>query len=248
MTKTNVFFIQKIHFFFIILGHFLKHIFNKCMVSCTWQADDFIWKPLLSCALLPWEYIKEMHSSWNMEKNINVTFLFPSWADCILQYSLNDFYSVHESSSNTARPYRTCKTESRLNVSPCPHIFILICTLIIVALSLLSEESVNRKLWEERTVSRDYNAFVDARSVVSFRKSRPQKVFNSNRLWVGRVKPDVQIRMKLPCIVHDEERWILDRQTPGDLNTCCDVRPQSLTILQHWVVVQCCVDLWTNFL
>lgn len=123
-----------------------------------------------------------------------------------------------------------------------------ICTLIIVALSLLSEESVNRKLWEERTVSRDYNAFVDARSVVSFRKSRPQKVFNSNRLWVGRVKPDVQIRMKLPCIVHDEERWILDRQTPGDLNTCCDVRPQSLAILQHWVVVQCCVDLWTNFL
>lgn len=183
-----------------------------------------------------------------MEKNINVTFLFPSWADCILQYSLNDFYSVHESSSNTARPYRTCKTESRVNVSPCPHMFILICTLIIVALSLLSEESVNRKLWEERTVSRDYNAFVDARSVVSFRKSRPQKVFNSNRLWVGRVKPDVQIRMKLPCIVHDEERWILDRQTPGDLNTCCDVRPQSLAILQHWVVVQGCVDLWTNFL
>lgn len=128
------------------------------------------------------------------------------------------------------------------------HMFILICTLIIVALSLLSEESVNRKLWEERTVSRDYNAFVDARSVVSFRKSRPQKVFNSNRLWVGRVKPDVQIRMKLPCIVHDEERWILDRQTPGDLNTCCDVRPQSLAILQHWVVVQGCVDLWTNFL
>lgn len=67
MTKKMGFFIQNIHFF-IILGHFLKHIFNKCMVYCTWQADDFIWKPLLSCALLPWEYIKEMHSSWNMEK------------------------------------------------------------------------------------------------------------------------------------------------------------------------------------
>lgn len=67
MTK-KMGFLFKIYIFFIILGHFLKHIFNKCMVYCTWQADDFIWKPLLSCALLPWEYIKEMHSSWNMEK------------------------------------------------------------------------------------------------------------------------------------------------------------------------------------
>lgn len=71
------------------------------------------------------------------KKYINVTFLFPSWADCILQYSLNDFYSVHESSSNTARPYRTCKTESRLNVSPCPHVYPYLhfdhcCTIVVV--------------------------------------------------------------------------------------------------------------------
>lgn len=143
MTKKNGFFIQNIHFF-IILGHFLKHIFNKCMVYCTWQADDFIWKPLLSRALLPWEYIKEMHSSWNMEKNINVTFLFPSWADCILQYSLNDLYSVHESSSNTARPYRTCKTESRVNVSPCPHLHFDHCCTIVVVGRIGESEVVRR--------------------------------------------------------------------------------------------------------